>query len=147
MDIHLTHLLNLPDILVETCSYLENSVCFQIGYLAEGTSCPHCNNYTEELHQVRLILVKDLSAFGKDVYLKVPRRQFYCDQCQRYSTERLECIDFNRRHTRRYEMAVYNQVQHSSIEQVGRDEHISSDEVRGIFNHVAQRLKKNLGVR
>lgn len=145
MDIHLTHLLNLPGILVETCSHLEDSICFQIGYVASGISCPHCNKYTEELHQIRSILVKDLSAFGKDVYLQIPRCQFYCYQCKRFSTERLECIDFNRRHTKRYEVAVYQQVQHKSIEQVSREERISSDEVRGIFNHIALQLKKTLG--
>ena len=141
MDIHLTHLLNLSGILVETCSHLEDSICFQVGYITSGIACPHCHNYTEELHQVRAILVRDLSAFGKNVYLKVPRRQFYCCQCQRYSTERLESIDCTRRHTKRYEVAVYEQVKKSNIEQVSRDERISADEVRGIFNQVVQ-LKK-----
>ncbi|WP_445305003.1 transposase family protein, partial [Microcoleus sp. Pol12A6] len=30
------------------------------------------------------MLVRDLSVFGRPVYLKIPRRQFYCPICQRY---------------------------------------------------------------
>ncbi|MEG4577075.1 transposase family protein [Microcoleus sp. N3A4] len=30
------------------------------------------------MHQNRPILVRDLSVFGRPVYLKIPRRQFYC---------------------------------------------------------------------
>jgi len=51
--------------------------------VASGIICPHCNNYTEKLHQNRPILARDLSAFGRSVYLQVPRRQFYCPTCQR----------------------------------------------------------------
>ncbi|MBD1811423.1 transposase family protein [Microcoleus vaginatus] len=46
--------------------------------LSEGTVCHHCKNDTEKLHQNRPIIVRDLSVFGRPVYLKIPRRQFYC---------------------------------------------------------------------
>lgn len=36
--------------------------------------------YTEDLHQNRPILIRDLPVFGKVVYLKIPRRQFYCSR-------------------------------------------------------------------
>ncbi|PSB60738.1 hypothetical protein C7B79_24670 [Chroococcidiopsis cubana CCALA 043] len=32
------------------------------------------------MHQNRPMLVRDLPSFGRVVYLKVPRRQFYCTQ-------------------------------------------------------------------
>jgi transposase len=35
----------------------------------------------------RYILIRDLSIFGQATYLKVPRRQFYCGDCQNYFTE------------------------------------------------------------
>ncbi|WP_445300921.1 transposase family protein [Microcoleus sp. BR0-C5] len=84
--------------------------------------CPHCNNYTEEIHQNRSILARDLSFFGRSVYLQVPRLQFYCHTCQRYSTEQLEFLDKKRRHTQRYEQNIYARVQKSSISQIGREE-------------------------
>ena len=77
-----------------------------------------------------------MSVFGRFVYLQVPRRQFYCPSCQRYSTEKLEFLDQKRRHTRRYEQNIYARVQQSSMEQIGREEGLSYDEIKGMFAHV-----------
>ncbi|MFH7024617.1 MAG: transposase family protein [Heteroscytonema crispum UTEX LB 1556] len=144
MYLHLTNLLNLQGVAVESCNYSEESVCFQLSILAEGINCPHCKNYTEELHQVRPILVKDLPALGKDVYLNLPRRQFYCRVCQRYITERLEFIDWRRKYTQRYEKGIYLQVINSSIEQVSQQERLSIEQVKNIYNYVSHKLKKQM---
>lgn len=83
--------------------------------------------------------------FGKVVYLRGPRRQFYCDKCQRYSTERWEWIDWQRRHTRRYEENIFERIKRSSIEKVAIEEGLSFDETEGIFNHVSRRYLKKIG--
>jgi len=80
------------------------------------------------------------------VYLQVPRRQFYCPMCQRYSTERLEFLGQKRRHTQRYEENIYARVQQSSMSQIGREEGLSYDEIKGIFTQVNSGKKKLLGV-
>ncbi|UIE38356.1 transposase family protein [Leptodesmis sichuanensis A121] len=54
--------------------------------LNQESSCPHCKKLSSELHQNRPILIRDLSIFGQVTYLKIPRRQFYCRDCQRYFT-------------------------------------------------------------
>lgn len=80
---------------------------------------------------------------GNAIYLRVPRRQFYCVQCQRYSTERLIWIDWQRRHTERYEANIFERIKGSTIEKVAQEEGLSFDEIEGIFNHVSsQCLKK-----
>lgn len=110
--------------------------------LAAGMKCSHCGNPTDKLHQNRPILLRDLPTFGRPVYLQVPRRQFYCSDCQRYSTERLEFCDWERRHTQRYELNIYARVKQSNLEQIGREEGVSYDEIKCIFEHVHE-LKKN----
>jgi transposase len=144
MSFHLDYLLDLPGITVETCSYIENYFCLQLRVISEGMTCPHCQHYTEKLHQDRPILVRDLPTFGKAVYLRVPRQQFYCPTCQRYSTQRLEFIDEKRRHTQRYEQEIYQRVQTSSIEQVSREEGLGIEEIKGMFDHVHRQRKKRL---
>lgn len=62
-------------------------------------------------------------------------RQFYCSNCQRYFTERLEFVDWERRYTQRYEENIYQRIQGSSIAQVSREEELSFEQVQGIFNH------------
>jgi transposase len=76
----------------------------------------------------------------------VPRRQFYCPTCQRYSTEKLEFLDKKRRHTQRYEQNIYARVQKSSISQIGREEGLSYDEIKSIFTHVHYSQKKTVGI-
>jgi transposase len=124
---------------------LRDKFTFNARVVASGIICPHCNNYTEELHQNRSILARDLSVFGRSVYLQVPRRQFYCPTCQRYSTEKLEFLDKKRRHTQRYEQNIYARVQKSSISQIGREEGLSYEEIKSIFTHVHSSKKKLLG--
>lgn len=147
MDFHLDTLLNLPFVTVETCNYLDEEVYLILRFLTEESSCPHCGSLTDKLHQNRPILIRDLPVFGKIVYLKVPRRQFYCSCCQRYFTEKLEFVDWERRYTIRYEEQIYQRVQNSSIEQLSREEKLSFEQVQGIFNHQYNKKKLRVGVR
>ena len=142
MSVQLDYLLNLPEVSVETCAQVEEKIVLTLCVMAEGIKCPHCQNYTEELHQNRPTLVRDLPTFGKVVYLKVPRRQYYCSHCQNYSTEVLSFIDKKRRHTQRYENNIYERIQQSSMEQIGREEGLSYDEIKGIFDHVFSKKKE-----
>lgn len=146
MDFHLDTLLNLPNITVESCSYQPEEVNLNLQFLIEKSDCPYCHNPSEELHQKRPMLMRDLAIFGKIVYLHIPRRQFYCSGCQRYFTERLTFADWERRYTQRYEDYVYQRVQSTSIEQVSREEKLSWDQVQGIFKHKFSQ-KKQLGVK
>ncbi|MEG4634868.1 ISL3 family transposase, partial [Microcoleus sp. AR_TQ3_B6] len=80
--------------------------------------------------------------FGRPVYLKVPRRQFYCPNCQRYPTEEIDFLDLKRRHTQRYEENIYERGKQSNREQIGREEQMSYDEIKGIFEQVIKLKKK-----
>ena len=75
----------------------------------------------------------------------MPRRQFYCPNCQCYITENLEFIDKKRRHIQRYEQNIYARVQQSSMSQIGREEELSYDEVKGIFTRVNFSQEKTVG--
>lgn len=144
MDFHLDTLLNLPNVTVESCTQQPGEVYLKLRFLNEEASCPHCKELSTELHQQRPILLRDLSVFGQATYLKVSRRQFYCDDCQRYFTESLTFMDEGRQYTRRYEEYIYQQVQLSSIEQVRRAEGLSFERIQGIFKHqYAQKKTKD----
>lgn len=142
---HLTTLLNLPGVEVDSCSYVENAVFFVLKILSKGIYCPYSQDYIQELHQVRPILVRDLPVFGQPVYLKVPRRQFYCRFCQRYITEQLEFIDNRRKYTNRYEVSIHYLVNHFSFEKVSQYGNLRLEEVKNIVNHVQQKLHKKSG--
>ena len=144
MDFHLDTLLNLPNVTVESCTQQPGEVYLKLCCLNEEASCPHCRKLSTELHQQRHILLRDLSVFGQSTYLKVPRRQFCCDDCQRYFTELLTFMDEGRQYTRRYEEDIYQQAQLSSIEQVRRAQGLSFERIQGIFKHQYVQKKRRM---
>ena len=144
MDFHLDSLLNLPNVTIFTSSQQEGFILLKLEFLNEGINCPHCQYYTDIVHQIRPILVRDLSICGQGVYLQVPRRQFYCPRCKKSPTERLDFLEMRRNYTRRYEEYIYERVKELTVEQVSQNEQLSADQVSRIFQRVA-RLKKKTG--
>ena len=145
MSFHLDYLLALPGVRVETCTQVDGKIFLGLSILSERIVCHYCKNSTEKLHQNRPVLVRDLSVFGRPVYLKIPRRQFYCPSCQRYPTERIDFLDIKRRQTQQYEQNIYERVKQSSMEQIAREEGLSYDEIKGIFEQVNKSKKKLIG--
>jgi transposase len=89
MDFHLDNLLNLPNVTAESYTNTLDAIVVKIQLINAGINCPNCNEYICQVHQTRPVLVRDLSVFGQVVYLKVPRRQFYCSSCRTSPTEPL----------------------------------------------------------
>jgi len=146
MDFHLNSLLNLPNTRVFTC-YKEAGFTFiQLDLINQGIHCPNCQNYTDTIQKTSHRLIRDLSIVGIGVYLKVPRRKFYCVQCQKYPTEQLEWVENRQRFTQRYQEYIYKRVKESSYEQVSRHEELSPAQVQQIFSKIAEKeLKKKTG--
>lgn len=147
MDFHLNSLLNLSNATVFTCYQQTDFICLQLHLNNEGINCPHCHSYTDMLHNTGYILVRDLSICGNLVYLKVPRRKFYCKSCGKYPTEMFDWLEKRRGFTGRYENYIYSQVKQSTVEQVSNQEQLSTDQVQGIFSRIAGRelAKKKIG--
>ncbi|WP_199317910.1 transposase family protein [Planktothrix sp. FACHB-1355] len=139
-------MLNIAGTTVESFQQVEGYICLHIKMLNRGMQCPYCQRYTEKLHQTTYILARDLPSFGQPVYLKVPRRRFYCRRCQKYSTERLDFMDWQQVHTQRYEQNIYQRVLASNVEQVSREEGLTGEEIEAIFWRVNQTVKKKIGV-
>jgi transposase len=144
MDFHLDHLLNLSYVTVSSCQQQERFIFLQLDFINDGILCPYCQTYTDNLHQTRPILVRDLSICGQGVFLKVPRRQFICSHCGKYPTERLEWRENRRNYTKRYEEYIYEKVKEVTVEQVSQNEQLSRDQVQNIFSKQAS-LKKKIG--
>ncbi|MGB8698888.1 MAG: ISL3 family transposase [Thermosynechococcaceae cyanobacterium] len=135
MDFYINAILDLPNATATSFAKQDNEVFLGIRFLNETGCCPHCGQMSENLTSKRTILVRDLPVFGKAVYLEIPRRQYYCTFCQKYFTENLSFVDLGRSYTGRYESYIYKRVQVTSIEQVSREEELSWDQVKGIFDH------------
>jgi transposase len=103
MDFHLDNLLNLPNVIADSYSSTLDAIVVKLQLVNAGINCPNCNEYVSQVHQTHSVLVRDLSIFGRVVYLKVPRRQFYCPICKKSPTEPLLWVNKKQRQTNRYQ--------------------------------------------
>lgn len=142
MNSPVNDLLKLPGITVERYTQVEGCIFFDIKIASAQVNCYRCEQSSQELHRQTILLVRDLPAFGQPVYLRVPRRQFYCRCCQRYFTEKLDFITWRHKQTKRYEAQIYQRVLYSNIEQVGREEQLSPEIVESIFKSFSNQIKK-----
>jgi len=83
MKIVLTKLLGFAGIIVEESQEVENMIILTVKAATKKAICPRCAQTSYRLHQNKYHLVKDLAISGKEVILKVNRRQFKCDNCQK----------------------------------------------------------------
>ena len=143
MNLNIENFLNLPKIKVVGGGQISDFYALQLQFTNQGINCPHCKKYLDVVHQIRYILVKDLSISGMEVYLKVPRRKFYCRQCQKYTTEQVIWLDSKRLLTNRYKEYIYTKVKDLTVEQVGRSESVGSKQVQEIFNEFSKIEIKN----
>ena len=146
MDFHLDTLLNLPNVVADSYSSTLDAVVIKLQLINAGINCPNCNKYICHVHQIRPTLVRDLSIFGRVVYLKVPRRQFYCSDCKISPTESLSWVNKRQRQTNRYQEYIYERVKELTVKQVSENEKMSEDAVQDIFHKIASSKKKVGGI-
>ena len=144
MNFYSDILLKIPNVVVDSYSNTLDAVILKLQFINAGINCPNCNKYICKTHQTRPVLVRDLSIFGQLVYLKVPRRQFYCPNCKTSQTEPLSWINKNQRQTNRYQEYIYEKVKELTVKQVSEHEKMSEDAIQDIFHKVAK-LKKKIG--
>jgi len=138
MNLNIENLLNLPKIKIVGGGQISDFYALQVQFINEGINCPHCEKYLDVVHQIRHILVRDLSISGMEVYLKVPRRRFYCRQCQKYPTEQVTWLDSKQLLTNRSKEYIYAAVKDLTVEQVSRSEKLGSKKVQKIFNELSK---------
>ena len=144
MDFYSDILLKIPNVVVDSYSNTLDAVVLKLQFINAGINCPNYNEYICKTHQTRPVLIRDLSVFGQLVYLKVPRRQFYCPNCKTSQTEPLSWINKNQRQTNRYQEYIYEKVKELTVKQVSEPEKMSEDAIQDIFHKVAK-LKKKIG--
>lgn len=126
-------LLGFTGITVGNYQIEPDKVTLKLGYFKDTSTCLCCKNETEEINQIRRLKVRDISILGKITILEIGRRQFYCKNCQKYFTERLDFIDFPRQITERYKDYLFERVRVSTITQIAKEESLTYDQVKGIF--------------
>ena len=111
----------------------------------EVAICPRCREISTKVHDSKERCVRDLDIWGKCTFLHFTTRRFDCEHCGRPFTEKLACVDRQRRHTRRFEQYIYHRCLHSSCKAVAQEMWLHEATVKAIFKRWAKHTTRRQG--
>lgn len=103
-------------------------------------TCPSSGQITNSIHQNHWRMIQDLPWSTKTVLLKINRRQFKCQNCQKVFSEHLNFVDKNRGYTKRLALDIVEQVLNSNIHSVAERNDLSDEEVESMLEGQADQI-------
>jgi transposase len=103
-------------------------------------TCPRCGQVSHHLHQNHGYLVRDLPLSNRQVFLRVNRRQFKCKNCGKPFSEELDFVGKGQKYTHRYAQAITEQLIHSDLANVAKNNHLTERQVEAMINQVAKKI-------
>lgn len=139
MHLLLTDLLGLKGIEVEAYRDHANGLLLEVEAKSESATCSRCGQVSSKVHQNHGHLVRDLNISERPVWLKVNRRQFKCQTCQKPFSEELDFIGKRVSYTNRLAQQVVKQVMHSDVSNVARNHGLSEDVVWSMVEYLSKK--------
>jgi len=137
-------LLEIKEIQVDRFEVQDQHLHIYCSSIFQEALCPHCLKKRQVVNQTYIRQFRDLPIAGKEVYLHLSQRQFYCPDCDRHFNERFNFVDVKRTMTRRYERHVYECCKASTIQKISAQENL----VWQTVNEICQRgARKELAER
>ena len=140
MKISLTKLLNLPGVIVEDSKQTKETLILSVKAANKTAVCPRCGKTSRRLHQNKGHLVRDLPMGNKEVILKVNRRRFKWETCQTPFSETLDFVGNKKNYTYRYAAKIVEQVIHSDVNNVAKNNGVTAEEVWSMVIAVSQQI-------
>ncbi len=96
-------LLDIKEIQIDRFEVQGQTLHIHCSSVLEEALCPQCLKKRQVINQAYVREFRDLPIAGKEVYLHLNQRQFYCPECDRHFNERFNFVAPQRKMTRRYE--------------------------------------------
>ncbi|WP_436836099.1 ISL3 family transposase [Laspinema palackyanum] len=139
----MSQLLDLAGVWVKDYKiHKEIGLVLQIESPQKSADCPLCGHQSNKLHQNHWYLVKDLPFSEHPTYLRVNRRQFKCQTCQKPFSESLDYVNPKRNYTKRLTYKVIEEVLESNIQSVARRYEVTEEEIQTMLEDVGSELLK-----
>jgi transposase len=136
-------LLNLPGVKVIAYQAREAiGIIIHLQALQKEAICPRCQKTSEKLHQNHWYFIRDLAIAHQPVYLRVNRRQFKCDRCQKPFSEELDFVERRRSYTKRLATDIVAQVLESNIRSVAQQNDLTEELIEGMLRDTQTNIAK-----
>ena len=136
----MTKLLDLPGVIVEDSLETEFTLILSVKLEKKDAVCPRCGQKSHRLHQNKKHLVKDLPMGNREVILRVNRRRFKCEKCQKPFSETLDFVGNKKGFTYRYAQNITEQVIHSDVNNIAHMNGLSYEEVWSMVITVCEKI-------
>lgn len=140
MKRQITKILDLPEVGVKSQKNFESSIILEVESVGKTARCSNCGTVSRRLHQNHWSLIKDLPWGKKEVFLRINRRQFKCEKCQKPFSEELDFVVKRQKYTKRYALSIAQQVVKSDLLNVAKQNNLTESEVESMINQVAKSI-------
>ncbi len=117
-------ILGIKEIRVDRVDWQERALHIYCSSIFEEALCPTCLKKRQVFNQTYERQFRDLPITGKEVYLHLSQRQFYCPDCDQHFNERFTFVGPKHTLTRRYERYVYECCKASTIQKISAQENL-----------------------
>ena len=130
-------LLGLEDVIIKKVWEDESAHHIELELPRRKHNCPCCGAETDRIHDYRKQKIKDISAFGKDVYLHLRKRRYVCDGCGKRFYEKNSFLPRYHRRTSRKNARIIEDFRDTvSASYIARKHNISTTTALRYFNLV-----------
>ena len=127
------NLLNLPHLKVDKVEFTTKTIRFYCHLDNETGRCEICLKERSKVNCYSTHTVRDLDISGKEVYLIVQVKQFYCPDCDSYFTQALPFADSNKSYTHRQSKWIFEMSRKQPLEAVAALTNTHAKTVERIF--------------
>lgn len=134
---YITEILGIKDAEIEKVEQEGREIRIRFRKQRTGMKCPHCGEYTNDVHDYRIKELRDIPIQGKAVRLEYRRRRYVCRRCGHKIAEPFELAGKNQRTTAR--LAVYGlglSKERRSGKSIAKELGVSASSVNRWLKHV-----------
>lgn len=132
-------LLGIPNLKINSIEKKERMYKFHCTIESYGDKCPSCLGITSSVNQYDTRKVQDLRISGKEVWLHLRIPQFFCPDCSRYFTQKLDWIESGKSYTKRQSKWIFELCSKQPFTEVASIVNLSHKTVERLFYDLAQK--------
>jgi hypothetical protein len=114
-------LLEMEEMIISDLTSSNTEIHIHFSLPRKVCTCPHCHGLTDQVHDYRTSIIKDLPLMGKQTFLHYRKRRYHCPHCGKHFYEPFPLVTKHCRTTTRLLFyAIYLLSERQSVRSVAR---------------------------